>query len=349
MMGLHSLLLIAMATTIPAPEITIDSCVAVDPVEVRRLTAIELDAAPSAGQTLEVVVGCQGVSQYLRLMDTSRGLIASRTIDLSATGEDNRDARARELALAIAELLRRSLSEAPNAQSSAPQSSVPQSSVPQSSAAQSSAPPLGAPQRSAPSGAAQPGAQGDAPEPLEPSSPAINPLTATPWQAEVGISAIAVGWTHGQALFGVDLTGRVHLTRWLLGELRAGGRRTRAVELQRGTVTGQGVAAAGGLAWDTLPGVSWAGVSLGARVGIDWLRYAAVDPDGHFYDGSDAASVTVQAALGAFLSLFGPFRATLNVELGTALNAVAIEEDGQARSGLGGLGVSGALGLAAGF
>jgi hypothetical protein len=335
MMGFHPLLLIAMVTTIPAPEITIDSCVAVDPVEVRRLTAIELDAAPSAGQTLEVVVGCQGVSQYLRLVDTSRGLIASRTIDLSAAGEDNRDARARELALAIAELLRRALSEA----SSAPQSGAPQSGAPQASV----------PQPGAPQPAAQPGAPSDAPESLEPNSPAANPPTATPWKAEVGISAIAVGWTHGQSLFGVDLTGRIHLTRWLLGELRAGGRRTRAVELQRGTVTGQGVAAAGGLAWDTLPDVHWAGVSLGARVGVDWLRYAAVDQDGHFYDGSDAASVTVQAALGAFLSLFGPLRATLNLELGTALNAVAIEEDGQARSGLGGLGVSGALGLAAGF
>jgi hypothetical protein len=349
MIGLFSAVLLAAAATFQPPQITIDSCVAVDPAEVRRLAAVELDTGNGATTPASyvVIVGCQDTSQYLRLIDTKRGLIASRTIDLSASREENRDARVRELALAIAELLRRA-ELTPGAAAPAAANSAPQDSAPQS--IEETAPTDSGEVLESPGGATQVAAtQPISPPTSDRAKPGQTPDGPRPWLAELGVTAVAVSWTEGQALFGADLTGRVHLGRWLIAELRTGGRRTRSVESTRSTVSGHGIAAAAGLAVDATPDLAWGGVSLGARVGVDWLRYAATDSTGAAYAASDAASVSAQAVAAAFLVLYGPLRVTFDVAAGGALHGVAVEEDGQRLSRQGGVGLSGALGLALGY
>jgi hypothetical protein len=95
------------------PAIAIDPCVEVDAEQVRRLTALELGTSRvSADVTrLEVTVGCTGDAQELTVTDRSTGAITVRSIDLNAQLETDRDAAARELSLAIAEVVRRA--EAP--------------------------------------------------------------------------------------------------------------------------------------------------------------------------------------------------------------------------------------------
>src|SRR5688572_14826273 len=93
----------------PMPTIAIDACVEVDADEVRRLAALELDtwrAGPSAA-ALSVLVTCRGEVQELRLIDRVKAQETVRSLDLNASSGTDRDAKTRELALAIAEFLRR--------------------------------------------------------------------------------------------------------------------------------------------------------------------------------------------------------------------------------------------------
>jgi hypothetical protein len=303
------LLLVAEATPTP-PVLTIDACVAVDPEELRRLTAIELAGwtGRSPAGSLEIVVGCRAGIQQLTLRDPNGRTLGARDIDLSATDASDRDARARELALAIAELLRRAGAERES-------ETVPAATAP--AAVSIPTPPVA-----------------EAP---------------SPWQAELGLSGVAVGWTGGERLFGADLTGRLRLGRWVIAELRAGGRATQPLDLERGSMDGRGVAAGAGLSFDPWPEVRWAGLAFGARVGVDWLRYTARDPAGAGYDGGDATAPHALAAASAFIAVSGPFRLTLELGAGTALRPVVLREDTRPRSALRGVGLSGALGLAAGF
>jgi hypothetical protein len=305
-----TVLLLAGASASALPSITIEPCVAVDASEVRRLTAIEVSSwqGESSVGSFGVLVGCEDGGQRLRLMDAKRGQVAERSIDLSAVGASDRDARARELALAIAELLRRNES----AEQPAPSVAVDESSA--------------------------------SPTPTFASTPLV-----APWQGELGVTAAALGWTGGGVLFGADLTGRARFGRWFIGELRAGGRSTRAISLENGSMTGRGLAASVGLAVDVAPNVDWAGVSFGARLGVDWLRYAATDVAGVTYDGQDGTGVSVFGTASAFVSLAGPLRVTLDAGVGTALHEVVIRENDETLSGLSGVVASGALGLAARF
>ena len=104
MIQLSTLLVVAGATEPPAlPALSIDPCVQVDAEEVRRLAEIELGTgrgAPSPTD-LEVSVSCQGGLEELKLTDRGTGRVTVRSIDLSAPHSTERDAKARELALAI--------------------------------------------------------------------------------------------------------------------------------------------------------------------------------------------------------------------------------------------------------
>jgi hypothetical protein len=106
------------------PAIAIDPCVDVDAEQVRRLAALELGTSRvSADATrLEVTVRCTGDAQELTVTDRSTGAITVRSIDLNAQLETDRDAAARELSLAIAEVVRRA--EAPARSKLSPQAQV---------------------------------------------------------------------------------------------------------------------------------------------------------------------------------------------------------------------------------
>jgi hypothetical protein len=305
----------------PSPAIRIDPCVEVDAEEVRRLAAIELGGwTPRTSHgALEVVVACSGDGQELRLTDRERARVTVRGIDLGAreagaTEEptaEARDAKARELALAIAELVRRT-----DAEPVAPVPSAPR--VPEPVAA-----------------------------PLHAEEPTLEWPDA--WRLELAAAAVLVHWTGGETLFGADMTGRVRVARWLIAELRLGGRKTRPLDLEQGSIDGHGVAAAGGLAVDATPGLRRVGLSFGGRVAADWLRYAARDRGDAGFASKDAAGANLAATATAFVVLSDAWCVTADASFGTALHSIVIRENGQRLSAARGVFLSTAVALGGHF
>jgi hypothetical protein len=299
------------------PSITIDPCVDVDLEEVRRLAAIELSTSVSDGATrLEVEVACTDEAQELRVRDRASGHLATRSIDLDAHLETDRDAKARELALAIAELVRRAvLDSESDARAPAPR----------------------------------------APPPAEPSPPRPDeraPRAAAdrrPWRGELGLMGAGSRWSGGEVLFGVDVAGRIRLGHWLIADVRLGGRKTRTLVLRSGTLDAAGVAGAIGVSVDLMPRVSGIGVALGLRLGGDWLRYSAVDAAGTAYGGRDAGAVSASGTATAFVTVSGPVCLTADASAGTALHSIAVRDNGQAVSGVRGVLLAGAVGLSTQF
>ena len=150
-------------------------------------------------------------------------------------------------------------------------------------------------------------------------------------------------------LFGADVTGRAHVARFIIVELRLGGRKSRPVDLADGSLDGRGVASAVGLSFDATPGVRQAGVSFGARLGVDWLRYAATDREELPYDGGDAVGVNVTGTTTGFVALSEALCLTVDAAVGGSLHAVVIREDEEAISSMRGALLSGAVGLAGHF
>lgn len=310
MIALATLLIQAGTTPSLLPPVEIDPCVAVDPEEVRRLTTIEVGSLQSSAseRSLRVIVDCEASGQRLRLVDPLRGVIAARRIDLSASQAGDLDAKARELALAIAELFRRSQADS---------SVVPTETMPV-------------------------GLDEPSPKEPEPRSPQWRP-----WQLEIGGSGAVAGFSAGELLLGTDMTGRVRLGRFLLAELRAGARQTTRLELERGSMAGRGFVAMAGLSFDALPDMRWAGVSFGARVEADWLSYEVADDAGITYGRAQAQALTAAGATTAFVSVAEPLCLTLDAAVGMALYPVIIRENEHTQSGLRGVAWSFALGLAA--
>jgi hypothetical protein len=316
------LLLLVTAGTDPAalPAIVIDPCVDVDLDEVQRLTGIELSTwqGGAIASRLDVAVACTEGAQELRVTDRTSGHVTMRSIDLNARFETDRDARARELALAIAELIRRVELEAEPTAAPAPE-----------------------PKR--------------APPPMEPGPPTTDDGTTKrrgetqPWRAELAVAAAGASWTGGEVLLGVDAIGRFHLSRRLIADVRLGARRTRPVVLQNGKLDASGAAAALGVSVDLTPSVTSAGVAVGARLGGDWLRYVAVDAAGGAYGRGDAGAVSASGDVTGFVRLSDPVCLVADAALGGALHSIAIEDNGRGVSGLRGVLFSGALGVAAQF
>jgi hypothetical protein len=319
--GLSVLLLMAGAPHVtPVPTIRIDPCIEVDADEVRRLTAIELSGwrPPGSSEALEVIVACARGVQELRLIDSARGEVRVRSIDLQTraareaqdSAAEDRDAKARELALAIAELFRRTEVEAAPSVSGSP--------------------------------AQQPAVRARSETPESSGKPA-------PWRVELATAGVAVHWTGGETLFGADFSGRLRLTRRFIAELRLGARRTEPIDITSGSVDGHGAAAAVGLALDVTPGMQWAGVSLGARLGVDWLRYAALDQRDTSFAGTDAAAANLGAAATGFLMLSDLWCVTADASFGGALHSIVIDQNRRRISGVHGVYLSGALAVGGHF
>jgi hypothetical protein len=150
-------------------------------------------------------------------------------------------------------------------------------------------------------------------------------------------------------LLGADVSARTHLSRWLIAELRVGGGKTRPVELHGGTLDANGMTAAAGVALDLSPSWRSAGVALGARLGAEWLRYTAIDRGGVPYGGRDAGALTASGTVNAFVAVAAPICLTVDAAVGGALHSIAIRDNGQKVSGLGGVLLSSAFGIAAHF
>jgi hypothetical protein len=310
---LPALLLAAEAPeSVEPPLITID-CVEVDAQEVRRLTVMELRSWRwrTSPETFEVLAVCQEGVEELRLTHRTLGQVTVRSIDLSAP---EAEAKARELALAIAELLRRADMEA------APEK-----------------PPM------------------PPPPPVSTTAPHRNATSIAPtperasFGVEVGATGVVSSWTGGELLFGADAIGRVHLGPRVIAELRLGGRKTQRVDLENGSLDAQGVTLALGVAFDATPDARHAGVSFGARLGGDFLRYAAVDRDEVLYGGGDATAVSLSGTTTGWVALSKAFRLTIDASVGGALHSVVVRVDEQSVSAMHGAVLAGSLGLAAHF
>jgi hypothetical protein len=247
-------------------------------------------------------------------MERASGRVTTRSVDLNPRFATDRDAKARELALAIAEVVRRAELEGD----------------PLTHPALAPAPPRVTPSPGPPEGP---------PNATEP----------RPWRADLGVAGTAARWTGGEVLFGVDATGRLRLGTWLITDLRLGGRKTRPVQLQTGKVDAQGMSAMVGLSLDIAPFLSGAGAAVGARLGADWLRYSAVDQQGLQYGGGDAGSFSASAGATAFVEVSAPLCITADAAIGTALHTIAITDNGRSVSGMRGMLLTGSLGLSAQF
>jgi len=301
------------------PAIAIDPCVEVDADEVRRLAALELNTwrAGASAESLSVLVTCDGDVQELRLIDRVKGQETVRNLDLNASSGTDRDAKTRELSLAIAELLRRAQVDVTPEPALAP-----------------SPPPVPVARENPRAPAARPAEPGTA---------------ARPFRLELGAAGRATTWSGGEMLLGADVTARTHVSRWLIVDFRVGGSKTRPVELAHGTLDAFGMSAAVGVALDVTPSWQSVGVAFGARFGADWLRYAAVDDGGVLYGGSDAGAVTASGSVNAFAALSEQLCITADAAIGGALHSIAIHDNGQKVSGLSGVFFSAAFGVAAHF
>lgn len=301
----------------PMPSIAIDACVDVDAEEVRRLAAIELSTSEvgEVAARLEVSVGCADETQELRVTDRTSGVVTTRSIDLNARFAKDRDAKARELALTIAEVVRRADLEAE---------------------AQSPSEPAPEPRRVRPPPAAA--------KPGPPARPEEHPF-----RGELGLMGTVTGWTAGELLLGVDAMGRARLGHWLLADVRLGGRKTQSIALQRGTLDASGVAAAIGLSVDVAPSSRLVGVAFGARLEADWLRYAAVDTLGATYGGGDAGAVSASAVATGFVVLAPSLCVTADGGVGTALHSVRLQDQAATVSAMHGVVLSASLGLSTHF
>jgi hypothetical protein len=313
-----ALALLGVAAVASPVPVTIDACVAVDPEEVRRLTAIELLADETDRSGFEVLVGCRGDSQTLRLLHASRGVVDSRSIEASKTAAP--DARNRELALAIAELIRR----APEAPEQPPEVAAPPKTVPEAASARiESRPDTRAPQQR------------------------MDPARV---RAQFAAVAALVHWSAGHRLLGADLVVRVATAPGLVPELRVGVRQTPgAVSLSRDEIDARGFSAALGLGYALLDLDRFVHLTLGGRLGIDGLRYAVSEPSGGTYAGADASDVHALGTANIAVALSERVRVEAEAAAGGALHAIVIRDNGQDVTGARGVMFVGSLGVAAWF
>jgi hypothetical protein len=292
--------------------IGIDSCVDVEAEEVRRLASIELQASSEAASGIfDVAVSCKEGGQELSVTNRATERVTVRGIDLSAVGTRDRDARTRELALAIAELVRRANEEEQQARAEPP---PPEPVV---------TPPA-------------------APIPVHSESPPS-------WRAQLGASAVIDAATGGEALFGADIAGRIHLSPWLIGELRVGGRKTRPIDFESGRIDGTGLFGSVGLSFDATPDARYAGVAFGARLGLAAIRYSVIDDDGERLGVATAPAVSANATVSGFIALSRRFGVLIDAAVGRPLHTVAIRENDRLISALSGVLLSSSVGVAAQF
>ena len=203
------------AVVAEGPALTIDACIAVDQATVRQVMELEIPDARllPASVSIRCVDGAQEIrirrSDLLDQEDV-------RTIHIAPTADDDtpaeRQARSRELALAIAEFVRW-----PGPSARAPQS-----------------PPAPPP-----------------PSPAPVPAPATTPATdARQGRWQLGILCAFEHFSRGQNLMGADLFVTSHMGRWFLAELHIGGRLGGDGTLPRGeqlTTSAGAVAVAAGV------------------------------------------------------------------------------------------------------
>jgi hypothetical protein len=232
------------------PVLSIDPCVAVDEPLVREVMALELRDARARNLALpdSVTVRCVGELQEIRVEPwASTAPEGIRTIQLAPIADDAdapvRQARSRELALAIAEFVRR---------------------------LEIASPPI--PEQKEPP-----------PPPPQPPPPVIpQPQPAAPFQSlwEIGLLSRFEHFAGGQNLAGGDLFVSARLGRWFLAEVNAGGRLGADVPLPEGRLTARAGAAGAALGVYHLSRSRSLGAALVLRAQGYLIQFRAEQPSG---------------------------------------------------------------------
>ena len=295
------------------PTVTIGPCTAVDADKVRALVKMELETSHATPDntwegTLHVVVDCDAQPSRISLLANGGGELAARTVNLYPPVSAGRDAANRELALAIAELVRRG-----GAQPVTPPTAVPVAPTQRDDAT-----------------VAQVSVT---------SRPTLPPTTAIswPWRLQVGALFSWDRWTNGQSQMGPDVDARFRIVGGLSLELRLGGRRIDPIVGSSGRLSASGAAASLAVGWDLLP-KSWrASLAIVARGRADWMAYGIThDSDGSMSSGS-ATAIGILGGPLLSIGLKGPWRAVAEVTAGRTLHTVTVVDAGTRVAALAGL------------
>jgi len=297
-------------------------CVEADEGTVRAVMELELGDARAQGtrDAISVHVTCADKGQEIRVEPwASLGAEGTRIIQLPASGDLKpaaREARARELALAIAELIRRLETTHPLRPEPAP--------------APRALPAIAAPIVIAP-----------------PASPAPPAGPKRGWR--LGVLASFDYFGGGGVLVGGDATVASLVGRWILVELRAGGRVAGAMPLPSGRLT----ARAGTISAAVGPDLS----SIRRRMAFSFL-FRAQGYLVQFRSESSDEGTGRTSILGAFVVAAEPRIAvavtrrvslTADAALGVALHGILVRVQGTESKSLSGVTASGSLGAEVAF
>ena len=320
--GLLALAMVAMrAEAIPGaaergPSLDLEACVRVDAAVVQNLVDLELglgdaSARPPSGP-ISVAVRCIDGAQLIRVEPwASRGDDGLRTIELPDAYDEAAavEARSRELALAIAELIRRLEITRPLPPAPPPPAAPP--------------PPLAPPLV------------------VAPSSPPEEPRHR--WQ--LGALTSFEAFTGGPWLAGGDLSVGASFGRWVALDLRAGGRSVEGLSSSSERLSARaGVASIGaGLSvWSRRHPVGFAAMLRAQGFGVEY-RLGSTGEDPARTTRLGALVATVEPRL--LVRMSGHIALALGGAAGLALHGVVVRVQGVETSRMSGLLLSGNLGV----
>ena len=325
-----------------APRLTLDlrPCSAVDEAAVRDLIELELSEtrAVRPDGPIAVTVRCVRGAEEIRVLPrSSPSDNASRTIALSAPSEGGpatQQARSRELALAIAELIRRSeITRSPgNEQRSAPTPLAPtMPGDPPPPTATSAPSPASVLATSAPS--------------AEAPAQTIDDAHAT-WQ--LGVQSAFEAFAGGQRLAGADVSVGLRFRRWLLGEFLVGGRLGDAERLPSGQPAFRAATASAGAGLDLTSPRHAVGGALMLRAHAYAVEYTLAHPDGSA-QSAWLAALFVDLEPRLVVSVARHVSLMAAVGAGFPVRGIVVRTQGQRTDSLSGLSLSARLGALLAF
>lgn len=303
------------AAALEKPALYIDACVEVDGAAVKNLVDLELRDAPSRDPEapISVEVRCLDGSQEIRVEPwASVGGDGTRSIALPAADDADpaaREARSRELALAIAELIRRLEITQPLHPQPPPAPPPPPTLVLSTSAA-----------------------------PEEPHRR---------WRLAVLSSFEA--FTGGQKMAGGDISFGARIGRWILGEVRVGGRFVDGQSSPVARLTGRAGTASvaiGPSIWSEHRTVGFEPMLRAQGYAID---YRAESPGDGGARTARLGALTVAAEPRLIVAISGRIALTAAVGVGIPLHGIMVRTQGAKTDSLTGVTISAGLGAAVTF
>ena len=295
------------------PSLTIDPCVAVDEATVREVMELEIRGTRMIPTSVSVrcVDGAQEIRVLPWISPETEGI---RTIKLPPVADDDdaavRQARSRELALAIAEYIRRlDAAQAPTRESSKPTTSpTPPPSVP------------------------------------APATPATPLRESSDGEWRFGLLSAFEYFSGGRTLAGGDLVVAKGLGRWFSAELRAGGRIGADEALPSGRLTTRAATAGAGVGFNLWSPRRPVGAALVLRAEGYLVQFRVVQLAEDRAPTALLGAVTLAAEPRLTLRLTRHVLLVASAGVGLPLHGIVVRMQGIETRSMSGLLVSGSLG-----